>query len=62
MSESLRNDKNQGPSIPMPEDVRVYLERKFAGEAARLEQVLRARYPAQVVREIGLEPLPRRVA
>ena len=62
LSEGLRTDKNQGPAIPMPEDVRLYLEHMFAGEAARLEQVLRARYPAQVVREIGFDIEPRRVA
>jgi len=54
MKYALRNDRNQGPSVPMPPDVAHYLERMFARERTRLEQVLRARFSPEVVSEIGL--------
>jgi hypothetical protein len=54
MKYALRNDRNQGPSVPMPPDVAAYLERMFAGEWERLEQVLYARFSPEAVAEINL--------
>ena len=54
MKRALRNDRNQGPPVPMPPDVADHLERMFAGERVRLEAVLRARLSPQAVSEIGL--------
>jgi hypothetical protein len=44
---------NEGPRVPMPDDVSRYLESMFAGERERLDRVLRARFPAEVLRELG---------
>jgi hypothetical protein len=57
MKRVLRKDKNQGPAVPIPEAVADHLERMFAGERARLWQVLRARFSPDAVSEIGLAPL-----
>ena len=56
MKHVLRNDRNQGPSVSMPEDVAQYLEQMFAGERTRLERVLRERFQEEAVRAIGLPP------
>ena len=59
MKKVARNTKNSGPVVPMPDDIAAHLERMFAGERIRFERVLRDRFPAETVSEIGL---PQRAA
>ena len=40
MKKVARNTKNSGPVVPMPDDVKVYLEKMFASERRKFEKVL----------------------
>lgn len=54
MKHALRNNRNQGPAVPMPPDVAFYLERMLAGERTRLKEVLQARFPFEALSESAL--------
>ena len=41
MKKVSRNTKNSGPVVPMPDDVKDYLEKMFAGERQNLAEVLK---------------------
>jgi hypothetical protein len=41
MKKVSRNTKNSGPVVPMPDDVKLYLEKMFAGERESLAEVLK---------------------
>jgi hypothetical protein len=41
MKKVARNTKNSGPVVPMPGDVKAYLEEMFASEREHLAEVLR---------------------
>lgn len=41
MKKVSRNTKNSGPVVPMPDDVKAYLEKMFAGERQSMAEVLK---------------------
>jgi hypothetical protein len=50
MKKVERNTKNSGPVVPMPDDVKAYLEKMFAGERENLAEVLKKHSGAEAPR------------
>ena len=50
MKRVARNTKNSGPVVPMPDDVKAYLEKMFAGERQNLAEVLKRHSGREVPR------------
>jgi sulfotransferase family protein len=58
MKKVSRNTKNSGPVVPMPDDVKAYLERMFAGERQSMAKVLK-RHSGQAASPPGAAQLSR---
>ena len=54
LKQSLRTDRNRGPAVALPEDVKMGLEQMFSTEHERLFRVLQKRYPSDAIDAIGL--------
>jgi hypothetical protein len=52
MKRVTRNTKNSGPMVPMPDDVKAYLEKMFAGERESLSKLLQ-KHPGQAASSMG---------
>ena len=50
MKKVTRNTKNSGPMVPMPDDVKVYLEKMFADERQNFAEVLKRHSGREVPR------------
>ena len=50
MKKVARNTKNSGPVVPMPDDIKAYLEKMFASERRNFAEVLRKHSGAEASR------------